>query len=85
MIVPAAPFWESTLTTAALSLQRGVEIVVVVVDCPPSPVDVDEEGDVSPVGTGPASLGPLSHAARDAAMMMTTECFDHASDSPSDA
>ena len=70
MIVPAAPFWDSALTAAALSLQRGVAVVMIV-DPPPWPVDVEEEADVFPVGTGPASLGPLSHPARNAAKTMT--------------
>jgi hypothetical protein len=45
---------------------------VVDVDSAAWPVDVEEEGDALPVGTGPASLGPLSHPARNAAMTMAT-------------
>jgi hypothetical protein len=48
-----------------------VAVVVIVVDPPPWPVDVEEEdAEVFP-GTGPASLGPLSHPARNAAKTMT--------------
>ena len=77
-MVPAAPSWATILTAMSSSLQRvapavaSPDDVAPPVETVPSPPAVTEEWDAGPVGTGPASWGPLSHPARNAAMTMRT-------------
>src|ERR1044072_9501836 len=68
MIVPAAPFRDSTFKSVVSSPQRGTEAELAVP--PPDPVAEAWGFCFCPVGTGPASFGPPPHPARSATITM---------------